>query len=151
MDKLKDMIRELREKNNHTRGDLAKRLKISESALGKYERGERSIKPDLLEKIANIYDVPVSYFFVDEQEPPRTNADETLHQAAEELIKMFAKKQSFTEAEENVIQEKNLTPESLKGKYNFVVDGKPATNEEIEEMVKYVKAYRIMKGMESSS
>jgi hypothetical protein len=44
----------------------------------------------------------------------------------------------------------DLSLESLKGKYNLEIDGKPATNEEIEEMIKHIKLYRIMKQMESS-
>jgi transcriptional regulator with XRE-family HTH domain len=124
MDKYGKAVRELRDKNGDTREELAKKLKISESALGKYERGERTIKPELLERIAGIYEVPASYFFGDQQK--------------------------FTEAEQEIIQESDLSLELLKEKYNLVIDGKPATNEEIEEMIKHIKLYRLMKQMESS-
>jgi transcriptional regulator with XRE-family HTH domain len=128
MDKYGKTIRELREKNNDTREDLAKKLKISESSLGKYERGERKIKPEMLEKIADVYGVPVTFFFDEEQQA----------------------KFSFTEGERDIILETNLTPEALKKKYNLYIDEIPATDEEIEEMIKYIKAYRLMKQMEGS-
>jgi transcriptional regulator with XRE-family HTH domain len=56
----------------------------------------------------------------------------------------------FSIDEASLLNERVLTPESLKEKYNLEIDGKPATNEEIEEMIKYVKVYRIMKQMEGS-
>jgi transcriptional regulator with XRE-family HTH domain len=66
-------IRKLRENNNDTLEDLAKKLNMTFSSLGKYERGERKITPELLETISDIYDVKISYFFEDEYvftEPP---------------------------------------------------------------------------------
>jgi transcriptional regulator with XRE-family HTH domain len=53
-------------------------------------------------------------------------------------------------AEFNLINEKVLTPDSLKEKYNLEIDGKPASVEEIDEMIKHIKLYRLMKQMESS-
>jgi transcriptional regulator with XRE-family HTH domain len=56
----------------------------------------------------------------------------------------------FTENEKDLINERDLSLESLKENYNLEIDGKPATDEEIEEMIKHIKLYRIMKQMESS-
>jgi transcriptional regulator with XRE-family HTH domain len=57
----------------------------------------------------------------------------------------------FTEPEEDIlIREQDLSLEYLKDNYNLEIDGKPATNDEIEEMIKHIKLYRIMKQMESS-
>lgn len=63
-------IREIREKNNDTLEDLAKKLNMSWSTLGKYERGERKITPEFLEEVGNVYDVNISYFYGDEIEIP---------------------------------------------------------------------------------
>ena len=52
--------------------------------------------------------------------------------------------------EDEILFEHDLSLESLKDKYNLEIDGKPATDEEIEEMVKHIKIYRIMKKMEGS-
>jgi transcriptional regulator with XRE-family HTH domain len=56
----------------------------------------------------------------------------------------------FSLAELNLINEKVLTPNALKEKYNLEIDGKPATAEEIDEMIKHIKLLRLMKQMESS-
>lgn len=66
MNKYGVRIRELRDKKKDTLEDLARKLNMTASALGKYERGERRITPELLEKIASIYDIPVSYFYGEE-------------------------------------------------------------------------------------
>lgn len=91
-------IRELREKNNDTLEELANKLNMTYSSLGKYERGERKITPELLEVIANIYDVKLSYFYGEEYEPP------------EELKKIGAEWVAFAKE----MEEKKLTPEEIK-------------------------------------
>lgn len=63
-------IRELREKHGDTLEELGKKLNMSFSTLGKYERGERKIATELLEQIAAVYDMPLSYFFGEEIEIP---------------------------------------------------------------------------------
>lgn len=55
------------------------------------------------------------------------------------------------EDEEEIIFERDLSPESLKEKYNLVIDGEPASDEEINEMIKHIKLYRLMKQMERGS
>jgi repressor LexA len=75
--------------------------------------------------------------------------DKDVVKTASKIIKS-PEKVAFTEAEQNVIQERDLSLEALKDKYNLEIDGKPATEEEIEEMIKYIKFYRIKKEMESS-
>lgn len=92
------VIRELRLKNGDTIEQLAKKLKITESAMGKYERGERKVKPEFLEQIAEIYEVPVSSFYGEEIEIPKE-----LKEVGVEWI-TFAKE----------MKEKNLTPEQIK-------------------------------------
>lgn len=91
-------IRDLRLKNGDTIEQLANKLKITDSAMGKYERGERKVKPEFLEQIAEIYDVPVSFFYGEEVEIPKE-----LKEVGVEWI-TFAKE----------MKEKNLTPEQIK-------------------------------------
>lgn len=62
-----------------------------------------------------------------------------------DLSYFFAK-----EDDDEILFERDLSLEHLKEKYNLEIDGKPATNEEIEEMIKHIKLYRIMKHMEGS-
>lgn len=98
MSKYGENIREIREKNNHTREELANKLGISLSAMGKYERGERRVSPDLMEKIAEIYDVPLSSLYGEEGDLPNE-----LKELGVEWI-TFAKD----------MKEKKITPEQIK-------------------------------------
>ncbi|MEH7255083.1 helix-turn-helix transcriptional regulator [Neobacillus niacini] len=104
MDKYGRAIRELREKNRDTREDLAKKLEMSESGLGKYERGERAIKPDLLEKVAKIYDVKVADLFGEDGVLP-----EEFKGIGVEWIR-FAQK----------MKERDLTPEQIEATLEFL-------------------------------
>lgn len=91
-------IREIREKNNDTREELAKKIGVTESALGKYERGERTIKPEILERVAKVYDIPFSSLFGDDGEVPS------------ELRALGVEWVSFAKE----MQEKRLTPDEIK-------------------------------------
>jgi transcriptional regulator with XRE-family HTH domain len=97
-------IRKLRERNGDTREDLANKLGMSESGLGKYERGERTIKPEFLEQVSQVYDVPLSYFFGEEGELP------------EELKEVGAKWITFIKE----MEERQLTPEQIKATLEFL-------------------------------
>jgi transcriptional regulator with XRE-family HTH domain len=97
-------IRKLREKHGDTRDELAKKLGLSESGLGKYERGERSIKPEHLEQIAKVYEVPLSYFFGEEGEVPA------------ELKAVGVKWISFIKE----MEDKQLTPEQIKATLELI-------------------------------
>lgn len=99
MNRYGSKIREIREKNNDTLEDLAKKLDTHFSTVGKWERGERKITPELLEQIAELYDVPVSYFFGDKD----GEVPEELKEIGVEWIRF---------AEE--MKEKEITPEELK-------------------------------------
>lgn len=98
MNKYGQRIRWIREKNKDSMEELAKKMNMSWSTLGKYERGERRITPELLEEVAKVYDVPISYFYGDAQELP-----EALKRHGEGWVKF---------AEE--MEEKKLTPEQIK-------------------------------------
>lgn len=98
MNKYGNRIRELRENKKDTLEDLAKKLNMSWSTLGKYERGERRITPELLEQIAKVYDTPISYFYGEVQELPK------------ELKKYGDGWVSFAKE----MKEKKLTPEQIK-------------------------------------
>lgn len=98
MNKYGKYIREIRERNNDTLEVLAKKLDMSFSTLGKYERGERKITPELLEQVARVYEVPLSYFFGEEAAVPVE-----LKRAGVEWI-TFIKE----------MEQKELTPEQIK-------------------------------------
>lgn len=70
----------------------------------------------------------------------------------EEWKEMYGNESGYyLSSEENtLIKEDDLSLESLKGKYNFKIDGQPATEEEVEKMIEYIKIYRLMKQNERS-
>jgi transcriptional regulator with XRE-family HTH domain len=104
MRKYGDRIREIREKHGDTRLDLANKIGMSESGLGKIERGERNFKPGLLEQIAKVYDTPLSYFYGREGELP-----EELKEKGAEWIALI-----------DEMEERKLTPEQIKATLEFL-------------------------------
>ena len=55
-------IRDLREDKDLTQKDLANYLNVSQKSYSRYERGERTIAPEILSKIATFHDTTVDYF-----------------------------------------------------------------------------------------
>ena len=49
-------IRDLREDKDLTQKDLANYLNVSQKSYSRYERGERTIAPEILSKIATEFD-----------------------------------------------------------------------------------------------
>ena len=54
-------IRDLREDKDLTQKDLANYLNVSQKSYSRYERGERTIAPEILSKIATFHDTTVDY------------------------------------------------------------------------------------------
>ena len=54
-------LKELRQKNNLTLKQLGKKLNMLDSTLSQYETGKRNPKNEVWQKIADFFDVPVSY------------------------------------------------------------------------------------------
>lgn len=104
MNKYGHKIRELRERNNDRLEDLAKKINTTLSALGKYERGERKVTPELLEKIAEVYEEPLSYFYGEMKELPHE-----LKGLGEGWVS-FAKE----------MEEQEITPEEIKAILNLM-------------------------------
>jgi transcriptional regulator with XRE-family HTH domain len=104
MNKYGKRIREIREKHGHTRQELANKIELSESGLGKIERGERNFKPGLLEQIADIYETPLSFFYGMEGDLPLE-----LKNKGVEWIRFIEE-----------MEERNLTPEQIKATLEFL-------------------------------
>jgi transcriptional regulator with XRE-family HTH domain len=118
-------INQLRVEKKLSMRELGEKIGITHSHISKLESGINSPSVELLEKLAQFFDIDISYFFAKDDE-------------------------GFTKNERDLIHEQDLALESLKENYNLEIDGKPATNEEIEKMIEYVKIYRLMKQNESS-
>jgi transcriptional regulator with XRE-family HTH domain len=115
-------IRELRMKEGYTLRELGERLNFDYSYLSRVENGRKIPSIELLQQMADFFGVDISYFFMKDEEL-----------------------ELFEEDEKELLFDKELDLEELKERFNLTVDGVPATDEEIEEAIKYIKALRIMK------
>ncbi|HKL74512.1 MAG TPA: helix-turn-helix transcriptional regulator [Halanaerobiales bacterium] len=68
------IIKELRKENNMTQEDLAEKLGITRGAIGLYERGERKVNYETVNKLADIFGVSSDYLLgrIDKKNPVRT-------------------------------------------------------------------------------
>lgn len=94
------MIRKLR---GDSLSDLSKAIGMSESNFSKYERGERTITVELLQKVAKHYRISVADIFGEEGDLP------------EELKEQNGEWIAFNEEMKN----KNITPDELKAIVNL--------------------------------
>lgn len=56
-----DRLKELRKERNKTQKELANKFNMSESAIGMYERNERTPSQELTKEIADYFQVTVDY------------------------------------------------------------------------------------------
>jgi len=68
------IIKELRKENNMTQEDLAEKLGITRGAIGLYERGERKVNYETVNRLADIFGVSSDYLLgrIDKKNPVRT-------------------------------------------------------------------------------
>jgi len=57
-----DNAKSARESNGFTQANIADFLKVDQSLISKFEKGERSIQSDMLERLANLYGYRISDF-----------------------------------------------------------------------------------------
>ncbi|MED0670611.1 helix-turn-helix domain-containing protein [Aneurinibacillus aneurinilyticus] len=73
MAKLSDRLRELRKKHKLTQKDIANYLGITESGYGYYEQGRNEPSIETLRKLAQKYNVSITYLTGEEKETPKTS------------------------------------------------------------------------------
>lgn len=114
-------IKKLRTERKLSMRELAEQLGITHAHISKLESEKSSPSVDLLQTIADYFSVDISYFFI-----KQSDLD------------------GFTDNERDLLMEKDLSLESIKEKYNLKIDGRTATDEEIEKVIEYVRALRII-------
>ena len=62
MNEIGHRIRSARRKMHWTQQDLAKKLNVSDAAIGLWENGQRTINFETLYKLCDVFDLPRSYF-----------------------------------------------------------------------------------------
>lgn len=98
MDKLGERIKKIRTRKSLTLRYIGEALNMDYSHLSKIERGDRTPSIELLEKLSKLFEVPMSYFFGEEQNLPK----ELKSKGVEWLV--------FGEE----MEKRNLTPEEIK-------------------------------------
>jgi transcriptional regulator with XRE-family HTH domain len=106
--------------------ELGEKIGVSHAHISKLESGINSPSVELLEKLAEYFDIDVTYFFISEE-------DEKI----------------FSDNEKSLLYERDLSLESIKRKYDLIDEIEPS-DEEVQKMVEYIKAIRIMTRNESS-
>lgn len=91
-------IREIRTKHGHTLEELGEKINFNPSNLSKIERGLRKPTIELIEQLANIYEVPLTYFFGEESE-----VSDGLKNIGIDWVTFVGE-----------MEEKNITPEEIK-------------------------------------
>jgi transcriptional regulator with XRE-family HTH domain len=71
MENVRSRIRKIREQRNLTLKEVAEAIKFDVSNLSKIENGKREVTIHLVEKLAEYYNLPISYFFGEEIEVPK--------------------------------------------------------------------------------
>ena len=104
-------LREVREKANKTQSEVAAYLGVSRQGYNNYELGNRQLNPDMLNKLADYFDVSTDYLLEREEKPKKKTKDE---REIESII-------------ENTISD-------LESSDGLMFDGVPATEEEIEQI-----------------
>ena len=74
-------IRKLREKNNISREDFAKKIDVSYAALSKYETGKRQPDYETLQKIADYFEVSTDFLLGREEKNYPSWGDEAEFEA----------------------------------------------------------------------
>lgn len=109
-------IKMLRKKNKDTLQELAKKINFNYSNLSKIERGDRKVSLEIVEAIARVYDVSVSYLVDDPVE--------------------------LSDIEKSLMRELDLNDDDLIDKYNLTVDGKTVTRDELKKMLAIIRALK---------
>ena len=60
-------LRFIRKKHNHSQEKLADYIEVTPQTISRYENGTRNINIETLWKIAELYQIPISYFFPKEE------------------------------------------------------------------------------------
>ncbi|AXQ19354.1 XRE family transcriptional regulator [Lactobacillus johnsonii] len=58
---MQNRIKEIRQEKKLSQKDLAKKLNISQQAISLYEKGDRELKLETWQKLADFFNVPVDY------------------------------------------------------------------------------------------
>lgn len=111
----------LRKSINLSQEELAKILNIDRTSIVHYENSKsgRIPRPDTLEQIADFFDVSIDY-----------------------LLDRTDDKEVTIEEEQFISDTDDLALTELQKKYQITVDGEPASDEELEAAIEFIRSLR---------
>lgn len=117
-----ERLRTLRKNKKLSQGELARILDIDRTSIVHYEssKSNRIPRPDTMQQIADFFDVSIDYLLA------RTSNNEEITQDEEYFISDTG----------------NLPIEELQKKYQITVDGEPASDEELEAAIAFIRSLR---------
>lgn len=121
-----EFLRNTRKAKKLTQGQLAKKLGLDQSTISYYEKNEKTPGLDTLENMASILDIDLK---------------ELLSASGKYSMQRIDAMLTLNESNEDY----RITKDDLIDKFTLVVNGQPATAEEIEEAVRYIAIQRMMK------
>lgn len=63
-----EKFKKIREESGLTQGQIADYLKVNQSYISRYEKNERQLSVDLLEKLSNLFGCSIEYFTSDDSQ-----------------------------------------------------------------------------------
>jgi len=115
-----ERISQLREQHHLTQEELANKLSISRASLSHYEKNRRVPDYEVLDRIADIFQVTVDYLIGRTDDP---------HPTVNEHVKQF--EDSLELADEKILE-----------RFSLLVDGRELTAEEARRFIAFVRAER---------
>lgn len=114
-------LQTLRKSINLSQEELAKILNINRTSIVHYENSKsgRIPRPDTLKQIADFFDVSIDY-----------------------LLDRTDDKEVTVEEERFIADTDNLSLAELQKKYQITVDGEPASDEELEGAIDFIRSLR---------
>lgn len=95
MDKFGGRLRHLRTRKKLRQEDLAKKLQISKSAIGMYERNEREPSFELVQKIADYFDVTTDYLLGISDNPNNPERKKSNSVLSKDLLEYLEKNENL--------------------------------------------------------
>lgn len=105
-------LREIREHSEKTQTEVAKYLGVTRQAYNNYELGNRQLNPDMLDKLADYFNVTTDYLLGREEKTTLTTKD----------------KKEITEILES-------TRQQLLSQEGLMFDGEPASEEDVQKII----------------
>lgn len=101
-------LKELRKEKKLTQKELADKINVSKITVLRWENGERQIKPDKAEKLADFFGVSVGYLLGFTTTPKRYDDEQIFENKKTEEIFVFSPKEKY-ENEKTKIENKLLS------------------------------------------